>query len=188
MYTRKTEGEGASWAGDLLRALEASLENDPLWSSRLRASLAGISSQRIHLAVFVEPYLSFILDGTKTVESRFSITRRAPYGKVSCGDIVLLKKTGGPVCGICSVSNVWSYSLDPKSWSQIKGKFSRPLCVQGPEFWDQRKAAKFATLMMISDVQVMTPININKQDRRGWVVVHEGLGGQSDNYVLRWDC
>jgi hypothetical protein len=57
----------------------------------------------IHLAVFIEPYLQFILDGQKTVESRFSANRSAPYQQVGKGDVVLLKRTGGPVMGVGSV-------------------------------------------------------------------------------------
>jgi ASC-1-like (ASCH) protein len=53
--------------------------------------------------VFIEPYLQFILDGQKTVESRFSANRSAPYQQVGKGDVVLLKRTGGPVMGVGSV-------------------------------------------------------------------------------------
>ena len=46
----------------------------------------------VHLAILLEPYLQYILDGTKTVESRFSKNRIAPYNMVEPGDVVLLKK------------------------------------------------------------------------------------------------
>jgi hypothetical protein len=36
----------------------------------------------VHLAVFVELFLSSLLDGTKTIESRFGLRRSAPFGRV----------------------------------------------------------------------------------------------------------
>src|SRR5262245_24088979 len=69
------------------------------------------SSVSLHLGVFSEPYLRFILEGTKTVESRFSIKPCAPYRRVAEGDIILLKEVGGPVVGLCQVGSVWYYEL-----------------------------------------------------------------------------
>ena len=188
IHARKVKGGLPDWAGDLLEEMRVALGDDPNWSRRLQSVRAGSTLIRIHLAIFVEPYLSFILDGSKTVESRFSVTKCAPYGRVGCGDIVMLKRAGGPVTGVCLISNVWSYELDPQSWDHIKKKFSRPLRIAGAEFWEQRRSAQFATLMMISDVCRVAPINIRKKDRRGWVIVHSGEQGRlnyDDNNVLR---
>jgi hypothetical protein len=41
--------------------------------------------------------LAPLLEGIKTIESRFSRARRAPYGVLSPGDIVAVKRPGGPV-------------------------------------------------------------------------------------------
>lgn len=160
------------WIAELLREIEVVLADDVHWKRRLTEAVATVSSTRIHLAIFVEPFLSYIFDGSKTVESRFSITRRAPYEEVFRGDIIVLKRAGGAVCGICAVKNVWSYSLDPETWKEIRDQFAGALCANGDEFWDQRRAAKFATLMLVSDVRSLKPISISKQDRRGWVVLH----------------
>jgi hypothetical protein len=39
----------------------------------------------------VEPYLGYILEGKKTIESRFSKPLIPPYRRVALGDVVLLK-------------------------------------------------------------------------------------------------
>jgi hypothetical protein len=70
---------------------------------QLNQIVAGESSNRLHLAVFIEPYLSFIFEGTKTIESRFNMRKQAPFGQVSAGDVLLLKRSGGPVCGVCLI-------------------------------------------------------------------------------------
>jgi hypothetical protein len=124
----------------------------------------------IHLAVFMEPYLTYVLDGKKTVESRFSLTRQAPFEQVIAGDIVIMKKTGGPVCGLCRVANSWSYRLDPATWREIE-RFSGALCMVSSDFWKKKKAASFATLMQVEDVRSLPEFNISKGDPRAWVVL-----------------
>lgn len=127
----------------------------------------------IHLAIFVEPYLQYVLDGKKTVESRFSINHCAPHNRVFSGDVLLLKKSGGPIVGMCEVSNVWFYNLDKNSWSEIRREFTQALCAQDPEFWSKRKLASFATLMKIKKPVKTKPVYLDKRDRRGWVVLKQ---------------
>ena len=125
----------------------------------------------IHLSIFVEPYLTHVLNGKKTVESRFSINRSPPYKKVQSKDILFLKVSGGPIVGICQVTNIRSYELDPKLLRRIKKDFTDSLCVQDPKFWDDRQSACYATLMKISNPVTFEPFTIEKKDRRGWVVL-----------------
>ena len=75
--------------------------NNDYWISKLKFS--GIT---IHIAIMVEPYLSRLLNGEKTIESRFSVNMVAPYKKIKEGDIVLLKKTGGAIKGLFEASKV----------------------------------------------------------------------------------
>jgi hypothetical protein len=103
-----------SWVDSLLQQLERKIAGTPLFHT-FDGIQENILSNGIHLAVFVEPYLSFVLEGKKTVESRFSLNRHAPYEQVRDGDLLVLKKSGGPICGVCRVSNVWYYRLDPSS-------------------------------------------------------------------------
>lgn len=124
----------------------------------------------LHLAVFVQPYLSFILDGTKTVESRFSVHSIAPYGRITEGDVILLKASGKPIVGWCRAGTVWDYVLDPSSWTEIQGRFSTSLRVQDG-FWESRQTAQFATLIKVENVTGTAPTPIDKRDRRGWVVL-----------------
>jgi len=142
------------------------------WKKRLTELLSDDSSPNsLHLAIFVEPYLKYILEGRKTVESRFSSNRNTPYQKVQVGDTLLLKRSGGPVVGLCEVANVWFYRLDPKSWDVIKKEFTQELSIQDPTFWEKRQNASYATLMRIRHVCPLSPIRFIKNDRRGWVTL-----------------
>ena len=127
--------------------------------------------RNVHLAVFVEPFLEYVLSGRKTVESRFSSVRFPPFKRVARGDLVLLKASGGPVVGVCEVGAAWFYELEQESWSTIRREFARALCAEDPEFWQSREHAEYATLMYISRVKRLEPIKWPKRDRRGWVVL-----------------
>lgn len=161
-----------TWSQPLINDLRAAVGNDPFWSHRLDNLVScKVANESIHLAVLVEPYLQFILDGTKSVESRFSVRRYPPFNCVEEGDVILLKRSSGPIVGICEVSSAWFYHLDPKSWFEIREEFTQALCAQDPDFWRTREAASFATLMRIHRVLAISPTKCNKRDRRGWVVL-----------------
>jgi hypothetical protein len=158
-----------------LEAVKHAVASNPFWGDYLGTlGCRSTASFSVHLAVFVEPFLGYVLDGSKTVESRFSVTRCPPFGRVRSGDVVILKRTGGPVVGLARVTAVWSYCLDPDSWRTIRETFARALRAQDPEFWESRRRASYATLMMLDQVSSIEPIQWRKADRRGWVVVESG--------------
>jgi len=163
-----------NWHGLMAEYIHTQVRGDPFWDYRI-AQWNGPSEApfAIHLAVFVEPYLQYVLDGKKTVESRFSVNRCAPYRRVQAGDVILLKRAGGAVVGICQVAQVWSYCLAPESWEVIRQDFTEALCAQDPQFWKQREHASFATLMLVRHVRRIKALSIPKRDRRGWVVLQE---------------
>ena len=84
-------------------------ENEAFWLKRLEERNMG----RLHVAVMTEPYFSLVLAGKKTMESRFSQRKIAPWGKVAAGDTVILKKSGGGYAGIFEAGSV--QFLQPKN-------------------------------------------------------------------------
>jgi hypothetical protein len=159
----------------LVDFLKFSLDSDSYWSKYLsnlsNPELKSLTSS-IHLAIFVEPFLQFLLDGKKTIESRFSINRCAPFDKVSKGDLLLIKKSGGPIVAICTVKDRWYYRLNPNSWNEIR-QYQEALCATDPGFWEERQDASFATLIQIANITKIFPIDFEKKDRRGWVVISD---------------
>jgi hypothetical protein len=117
-----------------------------------------------------EPYLRFILEGKKTIETRFAKRPCPPFERVRKHDVIMLKRTPGDVVGIYVVEAVWFYRLDPKSLAFIKAKFGPAICPADPSFWKERKDASVATLILIDKVTPVEPFKIEKRDRRGWVV------------------
>jgi ASC-1-like (ASCH) protein len=159
------------WTEDMLAEIFDAIRGDVFWKEHLQT--AAKDSLSLHLAVLKEPYLQFILRGEKTVESRFSNRRCAPYRKVAKGDVLILKRQSGPILGLCRVSHIWFYTLDVKSWQTIRKEFTAALLAEDPNFWQDRESASFATLMSIENVQSLPPIDCKKRDRRGWVIIRK---------------
>jgi hypothetical protein len=171
-FNRGLETDVSHWRLAMLDQVRERLVDDQSWAWEMDpAENASTPAPSVHLAVFVEPYLQFILDGKKTVESRFSTNRCAPYGVVQAGDLVLLKRSGGPIEGICQVADVWSYRLDPRTWDEIRRGFGTQLCITDAAFWSARSKATYATLMRIGRAERLRPITVDKRDRRGWVLI-----------------
>jgi dephospho-CoA kinase len=156
----------------LVETVQSIVQGDPFWEGYLRHVVTLSTAQcSFHLAILVEPYLQFILEGRKTVESRFSMRRCAPYECVQRGDIVFLKRSSGPIVGLCQIADAWFYRLDPDSWNMIRKEFTQALCAQDPDFWQVRRHATFATLMRLQHVRTLSPLSYTKRDRRGWVIL-----------------
>ena len=159
---------------ELVVMLKRAAHGHRFWEDYLEPlAAAGPNSFDVHLAVLLEPYLRYILEGTKTVESRFSKNRIAPYRMVRSGDVVLLKSAAKrTIAGICLVNNVWFYQLDPATWEEIRSRFSSALRADDASFWERREGARYATLMRISETYALPPVEVRKRDRRGWVILN----------------
>ncbi len=155
-----------------LVALRRAVRGDEFWEPSLKSLLNDSACPfTLHLAVLVNPWLQEILDGRKTVESRFSVFRCAPYGCVEAGDVILLKKSGGNIVGICQAAETRSYVLNPQSLCAIREEFSEAIGTQDAAFWNARARAKYATLVTVQNVRSVRPLPWRKSDRRGWVVI-----------------
>jgi hypothetical protein len=165
----------SQWCSTVLDVIDQALGDDPFWAPRVDTTRLRESTIGVHLAVLVEPFLGYILDGTKTIESRFAVRRFAPYGHVASGDIVFLKAASGPVVGVCIVEQTWYFELDARRIAAIRRKFGRAMRADTTAFWTQRKDATFASLMEIREVRELpAPLPCPKKDRRGWVVLKRG--------------
>lgn len=144
------------------------------WRERIQAALRGNQEVGVHLAVFVEPYLEAILDGRKTIESRFGVHRNPPFDRVHPGDLILLKRSGGPVVGIALAGKADYYELEDGMLNDIREQFASQIYAEDDEFWAARADKRFASLIEIDDVTKINTMTVDKRDRRGWVTYVEG--------------
>ncbi len=127
-----------------------------------------------HLVILKRPYLEMILNGRKTIELRLSKTRPPMFGRVARGDMLLLKASGGPVCGRAEVSHVeYHANLTPERILQLKHRHNH--AIGGSDaVWDSFMDRKYGFLVWPANVRRIEPIYIEKKDWRAWVVLTPG--------------
>jgi hypothetical protein len=150
-----------------------------MWKRRLRldlqkcGALAHVTPWRvsIHLAVTHEPFLGWILEGRKTIESRFSVRKISPYRRVSVDDVLIFKQPSAFIVGAATVSAVEDIDLDEEILKQIRTQYAVPLCAHDDQFWLRRCRARYATLLHLTDVRRLKPFSCGKRDRSAWVTL-----------------
>lgn len=125
----------------------------------------------IHLAVVNEPYFRFILQGKKTIESRFSMHRAAPYRQISPGDIVLMKRAGQAIQSYFIAGEAMDYESTPEILQHLRETYSEAICADA-DFWCARADKRYITLIPIQEVgHMQTPLAVVKKDKRAWVTI-----------------
>jgi len=147
---------------------DISLDDDPFWGNYQN----NATNVTIHIAILAKKYLNLILSKDKTIESRFSVTRRMPYNRVKHGDIVLLKETGGLILGMGFVSGVefMDFRNDNVSLDRIKQQYANALQIDDDGYWDKYSKSSYGTLIHLDHVRPITPMKFSKRDRNAWVM------------------
>jgi hypothetical protein len=124
---------------------------------------------RGHLGIMQEPYFSKMLKGEKTMESRFSNRRFAPFEAVEPGDVLVLQN--GARVAICNVTAAkFEGPLEAGEASSIMKKHARRLGIED-NFRKLKGDSRFASLLWVEGVEAVGGVRIKKHDRRGWVVL-----------------
>lgn len=124
-----------------------------------------------HIAILRQPFFNMVLNGEKTIESRWSMHKVAPYGKVSVGDEILLKETGKDVTAIAKVKDVKYYELTPKVVEEIRIKYGKQIGTDKFEDWKDTLQKKYCTLIWLKDVKQISPIKVQRSNGAGWIVI-----------------
>ncbi|MCC7146360.1 MAG: ASCH domain-containing protein [Phycisphaeraceae bacterium] len=106
-----------------------------------------------HVAILLPRYLSLILAGRKTIESRLTRSKRPPFGCVAAGDVIYFKRSGGPYQAKAVVERVRYFSnLTPAGVRQIHRQFGS-LIGGEPAYWQSKSTSRYATLIWLKNVQ-----------------------------------
>lgn len=141
---------------------------DNLSKQLSKSELQRISQHTIHLGIFTEPYLTYILENTKTIESRFSKNRILPYENISSEDVVIIKRSGGSVVAYFTIKNVSFYDLSDTPIETIKEEYYSAIRAN-EEFWESKKDSRYATLIEIDEVHKLSPFSISKRGMQTWI-------------------
>ena len=163
------------WKQKIIKNVIKETKLDTNWNDVFQKLNSNESKIGIHLAIFSEPFATLVLEGEKIVESRFSINKVSPYGKVTKGDLIVIKKSGGPVVGFFTVDDVKYFSnVTAKTKKSIESNYGYRIGTHhDPEFWKSRQKANYITLLHVERLKKITPFFIEKKDRMAWVVIKE---------------
>jgi predicted transcriptional regulator len=126
-----------------------------------------------HLAVFIDDLAEQIISGAKNIDLRLSFKKIVPFGQVSAGDEVLIKKSGQKVIGKFTVKKAVFFDHPEKEdLEEIKNKMKDSGGM--PEIlWKNKQKINYASLIYIGQVQkFLIPQNIKKSDQRGWILLN----------------
>lgn len=131
-----------------------------------------IINSQIHLGIFSEPCLTYMLDGKKTIESRFSKKKILPYNAISDKDIVIVKASGGNVVAYFTIKKIIFFDLNKTSIEDIRKSYQKELCVDD-NFWELKKDSNYATLIFIDKLFKVKPFKIKKKGMNTWLLLKE---------------
>ena len=126
-----------------------------------------------HIAILKQPFFYMVLSGEKTIESRWSMVKVAPYKKVSVGDKILLKETGKDVTATANVKKVQFYELTPEIVEDIRIKYGKQIGTDKFEDWKSTLQKKYCTLIWLDEVTPVAPIKVKRSNGAGWIVLKD---------------
>jgi hypothetical protein len=151
--------------------------NEPLSIEQLQAWSVEVDA-RIHVAVMVEPYLSKVCSGEKYIESRLTRVNIAPYQRAECGDVILFKRSGGPITAVALIDRTRFEECGPQSTpASLAEAFSSGLGYE-PGYVESKAEARFASLLWLSDVRSIASVSIAKAGRQAWVTIQPASLGR----------
>lgn len=109
--------------------------------------------------------LDRILDGTKTIESRWYVSRRAPWNRIRAGDTVYFKNSGEFVTAKVKVKQVLQFQdLTPSLIKKIIKEYGHKI-TDGDlgTFLKSVQHKRYCVLLVLQDPQKIRPFAINKK-------------------------
>ncbi len=125
-----------------------------------------------HIAIVDPQTAERLLDGSKTIESRFSQTRRAPYGLIGTGQLIHFKLAGGGIIGSCRAQYVRQYDeLTPERVDFIRTIHGGQICASA-EYWEERLRCRYGVLIGLGRVRpAREAVEIPRQYGNGWITL-----------------
>jgi hypothetical protein len=135
---------------------------------------AATVAARKHVAI-VHPWVAqALLNGTKTIESRFSRDKRPPFGRIARGATIYFRIAGGGYAVKARVAGVRCLDeLTPDLVEQIEADHREH--IGGDDaYWQAARGARCATLVHLAACQAVSrgpTLERHRGDRRAWFVL-----------------
>lgn len=112
---------------------------------------------------FKKDILDKILSGEKTIETRFTKNKCAPFKKVAEGDVLFLKAVGEDVIAKTVDKKVENHVLSEQKLREIANFYYKDIGVEDSQierFVLKRKDKNYAVLVWLSEVQDISPFSV----------------------------
>ena len=136
--------------------------------------------KRDHVAIMKKSWglIPKILNGEKTIESRWYVNRICPWDQINAGDTVYFKDSGEPVTAKANVSKVLQFkNLSPRSVKNILKTHGKGIGMEPSEKNIQECAAKnYCILVFLEDAHKIEPFAIDKTGyglMSAWITVDD---------------
>jgi hypothetical protein len=130
-----------------------------------------------HVAIMKKSWglIPKILAGEKTIESRWYVSRRAPWGRVSAGDVIWFRDSGAPVTARATVKKV--VQLEFSGLAEVEAavrRYGKDICLlnREPKTWP--RLPRYVVLMWLADARPVKPFIVDKRgfgNAAAWLVV-----------------
>lgn len=104
-----------------------------------------------------------IIEGKKTIESRWYKFKKTPYNNINPDDIVYFKESGEPVTVKSKVEKVLFFEdLNSEKIKKVIEEYGGGICIS-IAYAEKLKDKNFCALIFLKDVEKIKPFNINKK-------------------------
>ncbi|HAM96826.1 MAG: hypothetical protein US29_C0030G0009 [candidate division WS6 bacterium GW2011_GWF1_36_8] len=106
-----------------------------------------------------------IINGTKTIESRWYVNKTKPWNSIKVGERVFFKNSGEPITVSAVVSKVLQFdNLDETQFRNIMKEYGDGIQVIEREYDEYYQSKNYCILVFLKDVkQLEKPFNISKK-------------------------
>jgi hypothetical protein len=121
-----------------------------------------------HLSILRQPWLSYIYDGTKPIESRANLVKCPPFGKIHKDERLYFKQSGNfPVTGTALVKDRKYFT---ENIPETLRTYQDQIAIDDA-YIESKKDAKYLTLIWLTNVESLRePFPFVKHDQRAWIV------------------
>ena len=110
-----------------------------------------------------------ILKKEKTIESRWSVHKIAPYNKVNIGDTLYLKETGKNVYYKAKCSDVKFFELNKETVDMIKEKYNEYIKIKD---FSECYNKNYCTLVWISNIEKINEMKVKRSNGAGCIIMN----------------
>ncbi len=105
-----------------------------------------------------------ILDGSKTIESRWYVNKRKPWNSIEEDDNIYFKNSGEAITAFAKVSNAVQFEdLDEQKFQEIMRKYADGIQLLTREYDEYYQSKNYCILIFLKDVKEIKPFNVSKK-------------------------